>query len=237
MKKPIIGITIDYEDRGDYSKFPWYAIRKNYLDCILKYGGIPIPLIHSMDIISELENLIDGIVITGGNFDINPSNYGKKNLTSRLIKEERTEFEMKVCEFSFKNNIPILGICGGEQLLNVFCGGTLVQDIKTLSLDTIEHEQVNPRNETSHKVLIKTNTKLSEIVQNDVIEVNSAHHQSVEKLGSNLIISGKSLDGIIESIESTEHKWCIGVQWHPEFLITDADKKLIYNFVKVTMKQ
>ena len=232
MKKPIIGITLDSEDPGQYSKFPWYAIRQNYLYCIEKFGGIPFPLSHNYLLVENIYSLIDALVITGGNFDIDPSNYGQRKKNSRSIKNNRTKFEMAITEKCLKSNKPILGICGGEQLINILCGGTLIQDIKSQNIKSIEHEQTNPRDQTSHSVKIKKNTLLYDIVKESVIEVNSAHHQSIEKIGNELIISGLANDGIIESIEHTQHKWCIGIQWHPEFLITRADNLIIKNFVK-----
>ena len=236
MKKPIIGVTLDNEEPGHYSKFPWYAIRQNYLHTIENLGGIPFPLLHSLNNINDIAKLVDGIIITGGNFDINPSIYGKENINSRNEKNIRTNFEIKLCEIGLKKNIPILGICGGEQLINICLGGTLIQDIKSLEYKTLQHEQTNPRNEISHEVLITPQTKLYNIVNQKSIMVNSAHHQSVEKLGENLIINGKSKDGIIESIENINHKWCIGVQWHPEFLITKADNLIIADFIKKTIE-
>ena len=191
---------------------------------------------HSLNIINDISKLVDGIIITGGNFDINPSIYGQENTNSRNKKNIRTTFEIKLCEIGLKKNIPILGICGGEQLINICLGGTLIQDIKSLEYKTLQHEQTNPRNEISHEVLITPQTKLYNIVNQKSIMVNSAHHQSVEKLGENLIINGKSKDGIIESIENINHKWCIGVQWHPEFLITKADKLIIADFIKNTIE-
>jgi len=237
MKKPIIGITLDSEDAGQYSKFPWYAIRKNYLHSIEKFGGIPFPLFHSSTKLSEIFSIINGIIITGGNFDIDPTLYGQKNNYSRLLKNIRTNFEIKICEMSLKKNLPILGICGGEQLLNICFGGTLIQDIKKYNKNSLEHEQNKPRDKTSHSVQIKKNTKLFKIIKASKIQVNSAHHQAVNKLGRNLIVSGLAHDGIIESIESIKHDWCIGVQWHPEFLITKADKLLISNFIKFSQKK
>ena len=236
MKKPIIGITLDNEQPRHSSKFPWYAIRQNYLHAIEDLGGMPFPLYHSLNTINDISKLIDGIIITGGNFDINPIIYGKKNTNSRNEKNIRTTFEIKLCEISLKKNIPILGICGGGQLINVCLGGTLIQDIKSLNYKTLEHEQTNPRNEISHEVFLISKTKLYNIVNQKSIMVNSAHHQSVDKLGENLIINGKSKDGIIESIENTNHKWSIGVQWHPEFLITKADKLIISDFIKNSIR-
>ena len=237
MKKPIIGITLDNEEPGHYSKFPWYAIRKNYLHSIEKFGGIPFPLLHTQSNLKDIISLIDAIIITGGGFDINPSLYEKKNTSSRSIKKIRTDFEIKICEMSLQLNIPILGICGGEQLLNVCCGGSLIQDIKEYNKSSLEHEQTNPRNQTSHSVKINKQTKLFKIINQSVIKVNSSHHQAVNQLGKNLIVSSQASDGIIESIESTKHEWCIGVQWHPEFLITKADKLLISNFIDFCIKK
>ena len=233
MKKPLIGITLDSEESGDYSKFPWYATRQNYLDSIYEFGGIPFPLFHNIQSISELSDNLDGLIITGGNFDINPKLYSENILGSRIIKSKRTEFEICIFEKFLKIKKPILGICGGQQLINVACGGTLIQDIKSEKPSLINHEQPNPRDKTSHIIQIKKDTKLYAIVKKNKIFVNSAHHQSVGILGKKLIECAKAEDSIIEAIEHIEHPWCIGVQWHPEFLITPSDKLLFKNFISI----
>ena len=234
MKKPLIGITLDNEEPGGYSKFSWYAIRYNYLHSIEAMGGIPFPLFHSSKDINYLSKLLDGLIITGGNFDINPKIYGKKFSGTRETKNIRTNFEIKIFKKFLKDKKPILGICGGHQLINVACGGTLIQDINKEINGTIEHEQENSRDEISHEVQIIEKSKLKKILIKKNIKVNSAHHQAVKKLGKNLIVSGNSKDGIIECIEHINHPWCIGVQWHPEFLITNEDKKLVKNFVNLS---
>ena len=234
MKKPLIGITLDSEESGNYSKFPWYAIRKNYLDSIFKYGGIPFPLFHNSRSIKDLGQKLDSVIITGGNFDIHPNFYNESLKGSRSIKNNRTKFEIKIFNYFLKQKKPILGICGGEQLINIACGGNLIQDIKINKKFKINHEQINPRNETSHSVKINSDTKLYKIINKKKIYVNSAHHQSVKKLGKNLIEVAEAEDKIIEAIEHTKHPWCIGVQWHPEFLITDYDKLLFSNFIKAS---
>ena len=231
MKIPVIGITLDSENDNCYSKFPWYAIRKNYLHAIEKLGAIPFPLPHSLNSINDIASFIDGIIITGGNFDISPSIYGKQNISSRNEKNIRTIYEMKLCELGLNKNIPILGICGGEQLLNVCLGGTLIQDIKSLDYKTLNHEQSNPRNETSHEVFIVSQTKLHGIINQSRIMVNSAHHQAVKEPGNGLIINALSADGVIEGIEDPTKNFCIGVQWHPEFFIQDSDNKLLKAFI------
>jgi len=235
MKKPLIGITLDIEEPGSYSKFPWYAIRQNYLHSIYECGGIPFPIFHEIESFKELSLYLDGLIITGGNFDISPELYGKNFSGNRIIKSKRTESEIYIFEKFLNLKKPILGICGGEQLINIACGGTLIQDITIDKTTLINHEQSNPRNETSHLIKIKKNTKLFSIIKKNEIFVNSAHHQSVDILGKNLIECANAEDSIVEAIEHIKHPWCIGVQWHPEFLITSYDKLLIKDFILNTL--
>ena len=234
MKKPIIGITLDNEESGHFSKFPCYTIRQNYLHSVERLGAIPFPLFHSTHSAKDIFSLIDGLVITGGNFDIDPQIYGKDKEGSRIIKNNRTNFETVICQMCLDTNKPILGICGGEQLLNVICRGTLIQDIASSNSNALEHEQLNPRNQTSHSVNIKTKTKLHNIIKKQKIQVNSAHHQAIDRPGKGLIVSAHADDGIIEAIEHSHHDWCIGVQWHPEFLITPDDNLLMKDFIRAS---
>ena len=231
MKNPIIGITFDFENSGGYSKFPWYAIRENYLTCLYKFGAIPFPILHENSLNNTLLKVLDGLVITGGNFDINPKLYSENIGGSRNIKDKRTNFEIDIFQRFLRTSKPILGICGGEQLMNVASGGSLIQDIDQSIQTTIFHEQQNPRNEVSHEISITRNSKLYNIVKSEKIEVNSAHHQSINNLGKDFISSASASDGIIEAIEHVKHPWCLGLQWHPEFLITKADIAIIKDFI------
>ncbi len=235
LNKPLIGLTLDLETTKTYSKFPWYAIRKNYCTSVTRFGGIPIPLIYNNRDIGEIIDIIDGLIITGGAFDINPEYFNeKKNYTGIILKEDRTNFELNICDKALSNNKPILGICGGQQLLNVLYGGTLVQDINNEIKTKIKHEQTNPRNQTSHYVNIIKDTKLSKIVNRKKIKVNSAHHQAVKKIGGGLTLNAIAPDEVIEGIEDREKSFCMGVQWHPEFLIEESDKNIFKTFIKKT---
>ena len=231
MKNPIIGITFDFENSGGYSKFPWYAIRENYLTCLYKFGAIPFPILHENSLNNTLLKVLDGLVITGGNFDINPKLYSENSGGSRNFKDKRTNFEIDIFQKFLETTKPILGICGGEQLMNVATGGSLIQDINHSRKTKIHHEQQNPRNEVSHEISITRNSKLYNIVKSEKIEVNSAHHQSVNNLGKDFISTASASDGIIEAIEHIKHPWCLGLQWHPEFLITKADTAIIKDFI------
>ena len=232
MKKPLIALTLDYETSKGYSNYPWYAIRENYFTSIEESGGIGVGIPHNMKDIVSLLHKIDGLVITGGNFDIDPNIFGESSVHKTVkLKENRTNFELLAAEIMLKQNKPILGICGGEQLINVLYKGSLIQHIPDEIKNPIEHEQKNPRNEAGHSVTIQENTKLYSIISKQNIMVNSAHHQAIKVPGKGLIVNALSNDGVIEGIEDPTKKFCIGVQWHPEFFIQGSDNKLLKAFI------
>ena len=232
MKKPLIALTLDYETSKGYSKYPWYAIRENYFTSIEESGGIGVGIPHNMKDIVSLLHKIDGLVITGGNFDIDPNIFGESTVHKTVkLKENRTNFELLAAKIMLKQNKPVLGICGGEQLINVLYKGSLIQHIPDEIKNPIEHEQKNPRNEAGHSVTIQENTKLHSIISKQNIMVNSAHHQAIKVPGKGLIVNAISNDGVIEGIEDPTKIFCIGVQWHPEFFIQDSDNKLLNAFI------
>lgn len=232
MKKPLIALTLDYETSKGYSKYPWYAIRENYFTSIEESGGIGVGIPHNMKDIVSLLHKIDGLVITGGNFDIDPNIFGESSVHKTVkLKENRTNFELLAAEIMLKQNKPVLGICGGEQLINVLYKGSLIQHIPDEIKNSIEHEQKNPRNEAGHSVTIQENTKLYSIISKQNIMVNSAHHQAIKVPGKGLIVNALSNDGVIEGIEDPTKTFCIGVQWHPEFFIQGSDNKLLKAFI------
>ena len=237
LKKPLIGLTLDLETTKTYSKFPWYALRENYCSSISNFGGIPFPIVYDNNSINSIIEVIDGLVITGGAFDVHPKYYSEKiRYDNVLIKNSRTKFEINLCKLALKKNIPILGICGGQQVINIVYGGSLYQDIKKDISNKLEHEQKNPRNQVSHSVKLNLSSKLFKIIKKTSIMVNSAHHQSIKTPGKGLIVNAIAPDGIIEGIEDNTKSFCIGVQWHPEFLIKNSDNKIFKSFIKNSRK-
>ena len=232
MKKPLIGLTLDYEIGKSYSNYPWYAIRENYFFAIEKAGGVGIALPHNLSETTTFTNNLDGLLITGGNFDINPGVYGD-SYTHKTIstKKNRTNFELKLGREMLNSDKPVFGICGGEQLINVIYKGSLIQHIPAEVTDALEHEQTNPKNEPGHEVTIIKDSLLYAIISKHKILVNSAHHQAVKNPGKGLKINAKSSDGVIEGIEDPLKNFCMGVQWHPEFLIQDSDLLLFKKFI------
>ena len=233
-KIPLIGLTSDSEDASSagYSSFPWYALRENYVKVICKAGGVPIILPHEPSLIGIYLDLIDGLVITGGNFDVDPSIYGNNTCHETVkLKPKRTEFEMNITMEAIERDMPLLGICGGQQLLNVILGGTLIQHIPDEIEDALQHEQRNPRNEPSHVVSIQEGSLLHKIVDKVKMNVNSAHHQAVKTVSDSTIINARTSDGVIEGIEARDRKFCLGIQWHPEFETDSSDLCILTAFI------
>ena len=233
-KKPIIGISIDTGINKSYSQFPWYAVRINYINSILNSNGIPLMLPSKPELANHYFNLVDGILLTGGDFDIDPTIYDeKKDKLVNHLDKPRTNFELKLAKLALKKNKPILGICGGQQLLNVALNGSLIQHIRKTN---IKHEQTQSRDKPSHKVQINLKSKLYKIVKKKEFRVNSAHHQAIKKVGKNLNVNAIAEDGVIEGVELNNHKFFFGIQWHPEFFISNYDKKIFKAFVKACHK-
>ncbi|MBL8628423.1 MAG: gamma-glutamyl-gamma-aminobutyrate hydrolase family protein [Rhodospirillaceae bacterium] len=233
MRSPVIGITADSEDPGGYSKFPWYALRQNYCSAVREAGGVPVVLPHEPSLIETYAGMIDGLLVSGGAFDVDPALFGAPERHDTVVlKEGRTDFELGITRAMLKADKPILGICGGQQLLAVALGGTLIQHIPDEVNAPLAHEQPNPRNEAGHDVAICEGTLLHKIGGAVLAPVNSAHHQAVKDVPDNIIVNAVAPDGVIEGIEDPARKFVIGVQWHPEFHISPVDNRLFAAFIQ-----
>ncbi len=237
MKTPLIGVTLDSEDPGGYSKFPWYALRRNYCDAVVRAGGLPLPLTHEPDLVGHYLDHIQGLIITGGHFDVDPALFGEAaHHDGVTLKEGRTDFEMAVTRMALERDMPLLGICGGQQLLHVVLGGRLIQHIPDARSDALAHEQPNPRDEPGHDVEIVEDTLLHRIVGRNHLAVNSAHHQAAADEPQGVVINAHAPDGVIEGMEAPDYTFCLGIQWHPEFEISDGDVRIFAAFIEAARK-
>ncbi|MBN4062917.1 type 1 glutamine amidotransferase [Alkaliphilus sp. AH-315-G20] len=201
----------------------------DYSTSVEKTGSIPvyIPVINSDSYIDQIANTMDGIIFAGGE-DIAPSKYGqanRKNLST--IVPQRDTFEFSLISKFIEKKKPILGICRGMQVINTFFGGTLHQDIYNAKLTEIEHVGIMaPQDSISHKVKLTRGSLTYKAFEKDTISVNSYHHQAIDEIGKDLVVTGHSEDNIIESIEHRKYPFLVGVQWHPEMMAETHKEQL-----------
>jgi putative glutamine amidotransferase len=232
MTRPTIGLTLDAEPAGSYSKLPWYALRQNYCEVVARAGGLPILLPHEPGQAEAYLDRLDGLLVTGGAFDVDPALFGAAQRHPTIkTKDRRTAFELAVLTGALNRDMPVLGICGGQQLINVVLGGTLIQHIPDEVQASLAHEQPNPRTEAGHVVRVARGTLLHRITGADELAVNSAHHQAAKEVGQGVVVNATAEDGVIEGIEHPGYRFCLGVQWHPEYMISPGDGRILEAFV------
>ena len=223
--RPIIGITCPWsvETWGDSPEGGgYYYVGKPYVEAVYKYGGIPLlltPQYTKDDLSSVLEQLLDkveGILFTGGG---DARMFSSESLpTLRKQQNNRYIFEKNLMRKAYNKKVPMLGICRGFQMIVETFGGSLAND-------TIEgHKQNGPGWEPWHKVIIEKNSKLYNLVGQEEWNVNSFHIQRVDKVPEGFIVSAKAEDGVIEGIESIDHPFLVGFQFHPEELSYKDEK-------------
>ena len=212
VARPVIGIT------GNYDK-ETCTLAEGYYQSVLKAGGVPviIPPFSETDRLGEMLDGLDGIIFSGGG-DPNPLLFGEEPVKElHGITPERDVQELLLVRLAYDRQIPMLGICKGIQMINAALGGTLYQDIHSqMEGVRIKHSQDQDRRFPSHTVALAEDSILRKLFKQSTIAVNSFHHQACKDAAPCLKVTATSADGVIEAIESNEHKSILGVQWHPE---------------------
>jgi putative glutamine amidotransferase len=208
----------------------------DYLASIEQSGAQPRVLEVSESPRAVLQT-VDGVLLTGGG-DVDPALYGESRHDSVEDAEPgRDEFEIDLARRAMERDLPILAVCRGAQVLNVAAGGTLVQDIPTAVTSDLAHSVKEPKDSIAHEIRVAADTRLHAALggamdASSTCGVNSRHHQSVGKLGHEMVASATAEDGVIEGIEVPYRSFCVGVQWHPEnFWRTGEFKPLFDAFV------
>jgi len=206
------------------------VIRSNYCEALQVAGAIPVvfPYARSLEEATEMLKKVDGLLMSGGE-DINPSYYGETpNQETLRINSSRDTSEMYLLQAADKLGIPILGICRGEQIINVFYGGSLIQDIPSQVGEKVIHRQNQPGQEATHYIEIAEGTQLSALIQQKTVLVNSRHHQSVSKIAPGFRVAALAADGVIEAIETTStDRFILCIQSHPEDFVAVGDKTFL----------
>jgi putative glutamine amidotransferase len=224
MRRPVIGIAPDFNPgagKGGGDGEATIFVRNRYVAAIQAAGGLPVilPIVTGRRLGTALLDGLDGLLLTGSGPDIDPRRYGeRKRFPFKVMSRERTDSEVALVTEARKRDLPVLGICGGMQLINVALGGTLVQDIGGQVRGALPHRTVGPATETCHPVMVKPHSRLHAVLRRASVPVNSSHHQAVKAVPRTLAVSAVAPDGVIEALEDATRRFFIGVQWHPEFL-------------------
>ena len=208
MSRPLIGLTI-----GPSQTEPSYLrLRGTYAHAVESAGGLPVlvpPLDDPAALVQLLERL-DAIVLPGG-LDVDPAEYGEQPHPLTEVNRRLDDLELTVARWAAGSQVPTLGICRGQQLINVALGGSLIQHIEG-------HQQGEPRSALAHSIRVAADSRLAQIVGTDV-EVNTHHHQAVARVAPGLKAVAWAADGTVEGLESVQHPWLLAVQFHPEDLV------------------
>ena len=222
--RPVIGIparsVVDSSNGFRYSGIPL-----TYSSNVERAGGAPIliPLHLSEDTLKAIYSRIDGLLLAGG-VDVHPKEFGEDILPfCGEIDTARDETELRVTRWALNDGRPIFGICRGIQMLNVAAGGSLYQDIPS-QIETEQnhsYKQGDPYNLRAHPIELEPTSRMAQWLGTSHIQVNSLHHQSLKNVAPGLRVIGRSPDGVVEAVESTNEQFRVGVQFHPELLEDD----------------
>jgi gamma-glutamyl-gamma-aminobutyrate hydrolase PuuD len=176
----------------------------------------------------------DGVMIAGGD-DVDPAIYGRQVLPDGKVKIDRgrDQIDFPVFDRAWEDGVPALGICRGLQVMNVARGGTLIQDLTLENPSEVTHRRRKEPNRRDHPVKLRAGTRLAMIAGSDEIDVNSRHHQAVDRPSEDFVVTATAPDGVVEALEARDGRWLVAVQWHPENLHDDpASRRLFREFVE-----
>lgn len=201
-------------------KPPRFGINQSYVRALVAAGCAPvlIPVLDDDERLRAIYERLDGIVLPGG-ADIAPGEYHEEPIGDlNVVEAARDRTELMLARWAFDDDLPVLGICRGQQVLNVALGGSLWQDLRYQGITSVEHSDADgrARNALTHRVRLDPDSRLAQLIDETDIQVNSLHHQAVKTIAPQLRVTGKSDDGVIEALESSDRRFVIAVQWHPE---------------------
>lgn len=225
MAKPIIVIGSDLKPgpRRDCA-FTYLT----YVDALRRAGALPLVLPPHPEDAAELMKSIDGIMLAGGR-DIDPELFGEiRHPSVKPMDPRRQSGELALARHAREAGVPTLGICLGMQTMAVAAGGELIQDIPTSFDDALRHETDESGIRVTHQIRVEPGTRLASILGERTLDVNSSHHQAVRTPGAGMRISAHAGDGIIEGIEDPDHRFYVGVQWHPEEMVHEESADALF---------
>ncbi len=214
---------------------------KKYVSTLSDAGAVPfiIPLLDNMMTLRAIYDELDGVFLCGG-VDMDPSSYGEpRHYLCGATDSDRDATEMQLVRWAIQEKKPVFGVCRGVQVINVACGGTLLQDLASEVPNSRKHDYFPmqgrfERNLLTHSISVDEASHLGRLLGVRSIKVNSMHHQAIDRVGNGLVATAWADDGIVEALESTNHHYMLGVQWHPEELATTDPRmrRLFRQFIR-----
>lgn len=220
--RPVIGILLDYQEEGSFSRRPHYALRQAYFDAVWTAGGLPVGLPYIAEGWDDYLDAVGGVIVPGGFYPFPEVYYGGEIVVAEA-PHPRHAAEVPLVRAAIDRDVPLLGICAGLQVLAAVEGASLIRDLKSEIAGPIDHLNEKPAEEPAHAVTVMPDTLLHRIVGRDEIMVNTAHNEAPRALPPTLIVNAVAPDGVIEGAERPDRKFCLGVQWHPEFFLDKRD--------------
>jgi len=222
--RPLIGIPCFAAERAGTLR-PIFGNNQAYARAIERAGGAPvlIPLLENGDSLVAIRERLDGLLLTGGG-DVDPRRYGEEPLPQCGAPDpELDAMEIALSQWAVEQSVPFLGVCRGMQILNIACGGSLFQDLPTQRPSAIHHLCTDePRTFRAHEINVQPRSRLAKILASPRQQVNSLHHQAVNRVGDGLEIVAFAEDGVAEAMELAGHPFALAVQYHPEELAANA---------------
>lgn len=230
----VLAILVDENGQANY------FIRPTYLKALEEVNLEPVMItgeLKEKELREEYEKC-DGVLFTGG-WDIDPKYYGREpHKEMKLTEPSRDEVELKIMNWVKQDKKPFLGICRGEEVMNVSFGGTLFTHISDIYLEKHNVGSYANLNEVMHEVKVEEGTHLRAILNKKMILVNTAHRQAADEIGKDLLVSARSPEGVVEALEGVDKAWfLLGVQWHPEALWNEDSIKIFQAFAEAVEKR
>jgi putative glutamine amidotransferase len=223
MPTPIVAVTSSSKSAASAAKYSRVRVNEAYVRAVQDAGLVPlvVPPTLSTDEARAVVPRVAGLLLTGGE-DVDPRCYGAdRHPATQRPHLGRDATELALVDAARAHHLPVLAICRGLQLLNVALGGTLVQDLELQRPGGLEHARERARSQRVHPVAVVAGSRLARAVGVAQMEVNTLHHQAIDRVAASLCVTARAPDDVVEAVESVDDWWALGVQWHPEELVHD----------------
>jgi len=217
-RKPIIGVTLDWQEKGDFSPHPHFILREHYFDAISDAGGLPVGVSYCDNNITDYVEALDGLLCPGGTIASPADWYQNPKEKMTYAPSPRTSFELNLIKKMLQSGKPVLGICQGMQFLGGLFGAKMTADLRAYYDCQRDYWNGTPLDQEAFEVELSQGSLLKKILGGrEKLAVNAHHQEALVELGKDVLLSAKSPDGVVQAIEIRGYDFALGVQWHPEF--------------------